>query len=388
MEYDIFISYSSKDHKVVSSYANFLRSYGYAVWIDQVDISHGHEFPEEITKAIQGCSILLFFSSEYSNASKWVRREIVYADKQNKTILPICLDNAEYNQSLQLLLSGVEHIDAANKSLDGIKKILLTSIEREIGNKENKNLCPVISKSCPIGKTDNINVSSVQERKNKANNRVTLKYRIRCEAFVFTSLCEAIWLLIIGCPFVALRLLTHTISLFVCTVIAFFLAIYTTHLSTNSIYVPGWYNRHLTSYGALILAMDFFASAACFSISIAFSIGVLTSLLLFLCSILGIICIICIYRLKRIGYYLLWLDTMLLTASTYSLWASNIRLIGMLSLFVLFAFAMMVLIYTLKLRFNGSSTWGLLFGKDKGQKDQGPNIVERFLFKVWVKLYK
>jgi len=49
---------------------------------------------------------------------------------------------------------------------------------------------------------------------------------------------------------------------------------------------------------------------------------------------------------------------------------------------------MMVLTYTLKLRFNGSSTWGLLFGKDKGKKDQGPSIVERFLFKVWVKLYK
>ena len=82
------------------------------------------------------------------------------------------------------------------------------------------------------------------------------------------------------------------------------------------------------------------------------------------------------------------MDTALFTASTYNLWASNIRLIGMLCLFVLFAFAMMVLTYTLKLRFNGSSTWGLLFGKDKSEKDQGPSIVERFLFKVWAKLYK
>jgi hypothetical protein len=388
MEYDIFISYSSKDHKVVSNYANFLREKGYAVWIDQVDISHGHEFPEEITKAIQGCSILLFFSSQHSNASKWVKREIVYADNQNKTILPIRLDNAEYNRSLQLLLSGVEHIDAVNKTFDEIKNILLASLEREIGNHESGKLCPVISKSCPIGKTDDNIVPSFQKTINEPNWRETLKYRIRCEAFVFTSLCEAIWLLIIGCPLVVLGLLTHTISLFVCTVVAYFLAIYTTHLSTNSFYVPGWYNRHLTSYGALILAMDFFVSAACFSISIAFSIDVLTSLPLFACSILGIICILCIYRLKRIGYYLLWIGTILLPASTYNLWASNIRIIGMVSLFVLLVIAMMMLTYTLKLRFNGSSTWGLLFGNENGHKDQRPSIVERFLLKVWVKLYK
>ena len=387
MKYDIFISYSSVDHKVVSEYADYLQSKGYEVWIDQLGISHGHEFPEEISRAIQACQILLFFSSKNSNSSKWVKREIVYADKLDKTVLPICLDKTEYNESLQLLLSGVEHIDASNKSFDETKGILLSSIEHEIGSHEAKGQCPVISMACPIGKADKTKDSSVQERISKANGRVAMKYRIRCEAYVFTSLCEAIWLLLLGWPLIALGLLSHTLSSFVCAVIAFFLAIYTTHLSTNSIYVPGWYNRHLTSYGALILAMDFFVSVACLSISCAFSIGVLVPALLFCCAVLGAVGVFGIYRLKRIGYYLLWLDAFLFTLSTFDLWSNDARAIGMACLFILLAFAMFILTYTLKFRFNGSSTWGLLFGKNNGKSDHRPHKIERFLFVIWKRIF-
>lgn len=388
MKYDIFISYSSKDQAKVSSYVSFLRRHGYSVWIDQVGISHGHEFPEEITKAIQNCSILLFFSSINSNSSKWVKRELVFADKHNKMILPICLDPSEYNQSLQLLLSGVEHIEEFSKSEEDVKKTILISVEREIGNKDHQESCPVTKQVCPIEGRNNNTSPFVQEQINVANSRLASKYEIRCEAFVFTALCEAIWLIIIGCCLIPIGILSHTFSLFVSTVVAYFLAMYTTHLSTNSFYVPGWYNRHLTTYGALILAMDFFITVACLSISSAFSIGVITSLLFFFCSILGSIGIICLYRLRRLGYYILWIDSVIFAASSYNLWSDNLKFIGPASLFLLFAFAMLILTYTLKLRFNGSSTWGLLFGKEKDSEDQEPSIVELFLMKIWINLYK
>ena len=387
MKYDIFISYSSKDQAKVSSYVDFLRRHGYSVWIDQVGISHGHEFPEEIVKAIQNCSILLFFSSINSNSSKWVKREIVFADKHNKMILPICLDPSEYNQSLQLLLSGVEHVEEFSKSEEDVKKAILISVEREIGNKDHQELCPVTKQVCPIEGLNNTS-PSVQEQITVANSRLALKYRIRCEAFVFTALCEAVWLIIIGCCLISIGILSHTFSLFVSTVVAYFFAMYTTHLSTNSVYVPGWYNRHLTTYGALILAMDFFITAACLSISSIFSIGIVTSLLFFFCSILGAIGIVCLYRLRRLGYYILWIDSVVFAVSSYNLWSDNLKFIGPASLFLLYAFAMLILTYTLKLRFNGSSTWGLLFGKEKDSKDQEPSIVERLLFKIWINLYK
>ena len=99
MKYSIFISYSRKDKKKVAPYAEFLRSHGYSVWIDLEDLPAGHAFPEEIVNAIKECKILLFFSSTHSNASKWVKREVVYADQQDKLILPIRLDDSDYHSS-------------------------------------------------------------------------------------------------------------------------------------------------------------------------------------------------------------------------------------------------------------------------------------------------
>lgn len=386
MVYDVFISYSSKDSQKVNAYADMLRSNGYSVWVDQTDISHGHEFPEEITKAIQECGLLVFFSSKHSNASKWVKREIVYADKQDKTILPICLDDTEYNSSLQLLLSGVEHIDAATRSEDAVFSDVLSAIGKEIGLKNDLNCCPIIKKDCPVGNYKTVDFS-VQERISTANQRMALKYRIRCEAFVFTALCEMLWVLIIGSILLATGTLNHTFSLLICTTISYFLCIYATHLSTNSLLVPGWYNRHLTSYGALILGMNFFITTLCMGISAIFCIGIVNALPIIISSLVGCLGIACIYRQKKVGYYLLWIDTFLFSASCIPLWSPDMKILGTCIVLLVVCFFMSVLTYTLKLRFNGSSTWGVLFGKDSNHNDQEPSKIENFLMKIWTKLY-
>ena len=40
-----------------------------------------------------------------------------------------------------------------------------------------------------------------------------------------------------------------------------------------------------------------------------------------------------------------------------------------------------------KLRKNGSSTWGLLFGEKTHQEDQRPSSIERFLLSIWARLF-
>ncbi len=385
--YEIFISYSSKDKEVVNSYSDYLQSQGYEVWIDQEGISHGHTFPKVIADAIQNCRLLLFFSSKNSNMSKWVKREIVYADNHDKTIIPIRIDDSEYDQSLQLLLSGVEHINASKEKPELVKQQLLKSIVKEIGPRSSKKLCPVISKPCPVEKVPMTDPYALN-RINEANRQMAFRNRIRNEAFVFTALCEAIWLVLLGVLLINAGVLTHILSLFICVVVAYFLAIYTTHMSTNSLYVPGWYNRHLNTYGALIIAMDFFVTALCFSVSSAFSVGLLAAACFFICSLIGIVSIACIFRLKKVGYYLLWIDTLLFTASSYLLWAKDIKIYGMIGLFLLLVLAMLILSYTLNFKYNGCSTWGLLFGKEKELGSSNPSAIEQFLFGIWSKIYK
>ena len=386
MKYSIFISYSRKDREKVVPYAEFLRSHGYSVWIDLEDLPAGHAFPEEIVNAIKDCKILLFFSSIHSNDSKWVKREVVYADQQDKLILPIRLDDSEYHSSLQLLLSGVEHIDTSTKKPGAVLKELLSTIEKEIGSNTEGELCPIVKEKCPKPKSISTD-SYVKEKLNSANRIQFFKYQTKCEALVFTALCEAIWLLILGLVLIPPGILSHALSLFVCGTMAFFLSIYTTHLSTNSLIVPGWYNRHLTTYGALILTMDFFVSTACLSISGLFSVRFSTALLFFIESIIGIIAIYLIYRLKKAGYYILWIEVLLFTMASVTLWSVKHRVIGAIGTLIVLSLAMLILTYTLKLRKNGSSTWGLLFGEKTHQEDQRPSSIERFLLSIWARLF-
>ncbi len=385
MNYDIFISYSRRDKKTVVPFAEFLRSHGYSVWIDMDELPVGHAFPEEIVKAITGCKILLFFSSKNSNDSKWVKREVVFADQQNKIILPVLIDDSEYHQSLQLLFSGVEHVDTMKKKPDDVMKELLSSIETEIGSNKEGQRCPIVNNICPNHNLDT--ASYVQDKLNFANRLQFYKYQARCEAFVFTSLCETIWLLIFGLILIPTGILSHTLSLYVCGSVAFFLSIYSTHLSTNSSIVPGWYNRHLTTYGALILTMDFFVTSACLSISGLFSVGLPVAALFFIESIIGIISIYCIFRQKRIGYYMLWIEVLLFSVSSITLWPANYRVIGIIGLVVVFSLAMLLLTYTLRLRKNGNSSWGLLFGEKSHQEDQKPSALEKILLMVWERFF-
>lgn len=56
-EYDIFISYSQKDRRIVHQYARRLSQCGYKVWYDAAGLCGGTTFTEEISKAIKhrGC---------------------------------------------------------------------------------------------------------------------------------------------------------------------------------------------------------------------------------------------------------------------------------------------------------------------------------------------
>lgn len=387
MKYDIFISYSSQDRQQVSAYAELLRNHGFSVWMDQTGILHGHEFPEEITKAIQECGILVFFSSRFSNESKWVRREIVYADSQNKTILPLWIEKCEYNPSLQLLLIGIEHIDATELKQSEVQKKLLSAVQKELGRKGSPDTCPIIKESCPVGKKGFEVLPSVQERIYIAKDRMAFKYRVRCEGFVFSSLCEFIWMLLIGIPLIWFDVLAHPMSLFVCAIIAFFLAIYTTHMSTNSFFVPGWYNRHLTTYGALILATNFFINVLCLSISASFTIGWLAALAFGAVALVGLVAMILIFRLKRFGYYLLWINVVLFSFASWPLWTDSTRLFGIFGLAILLSLFVLILTSTMKLRYNGTSTWSVLFGKGADYSEQEVSKIESFLLKIWSRFY-
>ena len=158
MAFDIFISYSRSDRKIVDYFVQQLTALGYHVWIDHSGIFSGSQFKSTIVQSIEDSQVFLFFSSEDSNASPWTTKEIAIAIDRNKRIIPVKLDNSRYNKDVEFDLIDLDFVDFSDKSLqreevNKLKRTLnnyIQSNQSELTSSENASL----SNSITI---DNIN---------------------------------------------------------------------------------------------------------------------------------------------------------------------------------------------------------------------------------------
>jgi hypothetical protein len=117
----VFISYAKKDYIAADGNAipgNFVdkvieafQQEGITYWLDREQLSGGETYAALIAKNIRECDVFLFLSTEASNASEWIRREIGTAVNQGKRIIPVRLDNSSYDDAVNLYLSSVQYID-------------------------------------------------------------------------------------------------------------------------------------------------------------------------------------------------------------------------------------------------------------------------------------
>ncbi|MCK5128496.1 MAG: TIR domain-containing protein [Clostridiales bacterium] len=124
----IFISYAHKDSEIAIPIINELYKHKYRVWYDE-GINPGSEWPKNIEWHLQKASLILVFISENSLASPNCENEIIFALKQDKKIITVCLDGT----SKHPLLSRVK--DFSNN--DGLMGELIKSeylSEELIGN--------------------------------------------------------------------------------------------------------------------------------------------------------------------------------------------------------------------------------------------------------------
>lgn len=122
MEYDVFISYSRRDKKIVDKICKQFKATGVTYWMDTDGIETGDEFKTIIVDAIDSCRVFVYFSSVHANASKWTAREITYADEKNIPMIPIRLDNSDYDKSVKFVLGGLDFVDFTTS--DNITKFM------------------------------------------------------------------------------------------------------------------------------------------------------------------------------------------------------------------------------------------------------------------------
>ena len=131
MHHEVFISYSRKDVEAVNTIRDILEQNGISYWIDKEGIFSGENYKEVIVDAIETAKAVIFVSSVNSNASINVIRELGYAVKQRRRIIPIMLDDTPYAKSVRLDISDIHQIEFKDSHTS--QKELVTSILYVLG---------------------------------------------------------------------------------------------------------------------------------------------------------------------------------------------------------------------------------------------------------------
>lgn len=90
----IFVSYAHKDATIVFEEIRRFQNLGYNMWYDE-GIGAGNEWLKDIAAHLKNCKMFVVFVTNNSMASENVQKEIKYAVKHNKNIIPIYLEDYE-----------------------------------------------------------------------------------------------------------------------------------------------------------------------------------------------------------------------------------------------------------------------------------------------------
>jgi len=114
-----FISYSRKDKDFAIEFAREMKSAGYSVWLDQLDIPTGARWDDQVEKALRECEVFLIILTPASVSSENVKDEIGYAIDHGKRIMPILLENCD----VPFRLRRFQYVDFTNVEFnEGIKR--------------------------------------------------------------------------------------------------------------------------------------------------------------------------------------------------------------------------------------------------------------------------
>ena len=133
-----FISYSSKDEKIIKPYLNKLKSRlgKENLWFAPERIKESEYYATEIIKALDKTKGVIFFLSKNSTNSEHVKREINYAVSNGIKIYPLRIDDVELEEDWKYLLGTIQWLDLDEDNfkifLDNLLKIEIKLDENEI----------------------------------------------------------------------------------------------------------------------------------------------------------------------------------------------------------------------------------------------------------------
>lgn len=112
MKYDVFISYSSHDQKVVEGLCAYLEAHKIRCFVAYRDIPRGVVWAQAIVEALEESRMMVVVFSENFNNSDQVDREIELASEDKKPILTVRISNEAFKGAKKYYLKNINWIDA------------------------------------------------------------------------------------------------------------------------------------------------------------------------------------------------------------------------------------------------------------------------------------
>lgn len=107
----VFISYSNGDSRFANKLAADLRMHGVEVWVDKERLRVGVDWLDKVAKAISDSRAVLLIVSPGAFTSKWVKKELTFANEINKDVLPVLYKKSAFPEWFVLRFGGIHRAD-------------------------------------------------------------------------------------------------------------------------------------------------------------------------------------------------------------------------------------------------------------------------------------
>lgn len=115
----IYCSYSQKDRPMVQRICQSLTEKGVQLFVDSKQLAGG-DYAQELTKQIESAEAILFFYSENTENSTWVKHEIEFALSKRKSIVPVLLSEPKESCWLHFNLESFNWIKQDGENINSI----------------------------------------------------------------------------------------------------------------------------------------------------------------------------------------------------------------------------------------------------------------------------
>lgn len=168
MTKDIFISYSSKDHRIAFSMCKYLEENNLSCWIAPRNILPGMNYGEALLSAIERSKIFILIFSSSSNSSPQVIREIERAVSKGIKIIPFKIENIPLLKSIEYFISPTQCLNATislDKYIIELAGIIKNQIS--INNQDNDS---------KVNALDYLEFPAIKKNHSKLINHLKLKH--------------------------------------------------------------------------------------------------------------------------------------------------------------------------------------------------------------------